>query len=262
MKRFRFPGDPDNTRRRRRSTEDEQSLRTVWIGDLEVWEDECYLLSYLQSILPHPLCGIKVVVDGETGLSQGFGFLDFENHQIAEEALNILRRTVRPGHTRRFKATWAASNTQKPSLVPRAVQPPDGRTVHISGLNRRLRETEIQDWLSSVGFPNVVSVKIVRKENTLESKGYAFIKFCTPIEAQAAVAALSGSVLAGYPVQLSPAASGGSLPAAVAPIAPPLVSLPLVPQTKDMGKSTLKLRARVEHVELNVFLPLCLQELF
>lgn len=258
VKRFRFPtNEPPRPRRRRPSDDSNTSdLRTIWIGDLELWEDEAYLLNYLQTILPScPLCGIKVVIDGETGLSQGFGFLDFENHQVAEEALNILRRTVRPGHTRRFKATWAASNTQKPSLLPRAVPPPDGCTIHVSNLNRRLRDTELQDWFVSLGFPNLVSVRIVRREGTLESKGYAFVKFSSPIEAQAALAALSGQVLAGYPIQLAPAGRGVGLTQwggmAQAVVAAQPIEAP-----------RMQLRSRAECTLISDFLPLCLQELF
>lgn len=71
-------------------------------GDLERWEDETHLMGFLKHALPESctLLSLKIVRDCQTNYHLGYGFLDFGSQSAASEAIEILRRTSRPGHNR------------------------------------------------------------------------------------------------------------------------------------------------------------------
>ncbi|KAJ8476166.1 hypothetical protein OPV22_019893 [Ensete ventricosum] len=65
------------------ATEDEK--RTIWVGDLQYWMDENYLLSCF--VHTGEVVSIKVIRNKQTGQSEGYGFVEFHSHATAENIL-------------------------------------------------------------------------------------------------------------------------------------------------------------------------------
>ncbi|XP_050214249.1 polyadenylate-binding protein RBP47-like [Mercurialis annua] len=59
--------------------------KTVWIGDLHHWMDENYLNNCFG--LTSEIASIKVIRNKQSGLSEGYGFVEFYTHATAEKVL-------------------------------------------------------------------------------------------------------------------------------------------------------------------------------
>lgn len=62
--------------------------RTLWIGDIGPYIDE----NFLHSLFAHTgeVTQVKVIRDKNTGLSAGYGFVEFANHFAAKRVLEVL----------------------------------------------------------------------------------------------------------------------------------------------------------------------------
>lgn len=62
--------------------------RTLWIGDIGPYVDE----NFLHSLFAHTgeVTQVKVIRDKNTGLSAGYGFVEFANHFAAKRVLEVL----------------------------------------------------------------------------------------------------------------------------------------------------------------------------
>ncbi|KAL6899728.1 hypothetical protein ACP4OV_006386 [Aristida adscensionis] len=59
--------------------------RTIWVGDLQYWMDESYLHSCFGP--SGEVVAIKVIRNRHSGVSEGYGFVEFYSHASAEKAL-------------------------------------------------------------------------------------------------------------------------------------------------------------------------------
>nr|CAB3450123.1 unnamed protein product [Digitaria exilis] len=59
--------------------------RTIWVGDLQYWMDENYLHSCFGP--SGEVVTIKVIRNRHSGVSEGYGFVEFYSHASAEKAL-------------------------------------------------------------------------------------------------------------------------------------------------------------------------------
>ena len=66
--------DADGQRRRR---------RTLWIGGLAYWMDETYVC-YAFSSVYKTISRVKIIRNRQTGLNEGYGFVEFVNEEDAE----------------------------------------------------------------------------------------------------------------------------------------------------------------------------------
>ncbi|XP_024992739.1 polyadenylate-binding protein RBP45-like isoform X2 [Cynara cardunculus var. scolymus] len=60
-------------------------IRTLWIGDLQYWMDEQYLLSCFAQT--GEVVSAKVIRNKQSGQSEGYGFIEFANRAAAERHL-------------------------------------------------------------------------------------------------------------------------------------------------------------------------------
>eukprot|EP01056_Protomagalhaensia_sp_Gyna25_P002906 Protomagalhaensia_sp_Gyna_25__2905@NODE_26_length_7428_cov_115_375829_g18_i0_p3_GENE_NODE_26_length_7428_cov_115_375829_g18_i0NODE_26_length_7428_cov_115_375829_g18_i0_p3_ORF_typecomplete_len264_score37_36RRM_1/PF00076_22/1_7e08RRM_1/PF00076_22/1_9e03PHM7_cyt/PF14703_6/3PHM7_cyt/PF14703_6/1_3_NODE_26_length_7428_cov_115_375829_g18_i030193810 len=91
----------------------EENKTTLWIGDLERWEDEEYIYHLFNNMTPKSVVSVKIARDREHQKSLGYGFIDFASREIAEQILQAAPAIKRP-YGRRFKLTWAKGKTRQP----------------------------------------------------------------------------------------------------------------------------------------------------
>eukprot|EP01053_Blabericola_migrator_P000945 Blabericola_migrator_1__944@NODE_1236_length_5021_cov_406_391805_g836_i0_p2_GENE_NODE_1236_length_5021_cov_406_391805_g836_i0NODE_1236_length_5021_cov_406_391805_g836_i0_p2_ORF_typecomplete_len407_score36_92RRM_1/PF00076_22/6_8e08RRM_1/PF00076_22/2_6e02PHM7_cyt/PF14703_6/6_8PHM7_cyt/PF14703_6/2PHM7_cyt/PF14703_6/3_7e03_NODE_1236_length_5021_cov_406_391805_g836_i09412161 len=91
----------------------EENKTTLWIGDLERWEDEEYIYHLFNNMTPKSVISVKIARDREHQKSLGYGFIDFASREIAEQILQAAPAIKRP-YGRRFKLTWAKGKTRQP----------------------------------------------------------------------------------------------------------------------------------------------------
>jgi len=74
--------------------------RSLWIGEIEPWMDEGFMIkifqvvgtyyTYIVLIYLANVKNIKIIRDKAKATSNGYGFIEFENQEIAKEVLNSL----------------------------------------------------------------------------------------------------------------------------------------------------------------------------
>ncbi|GLT71090.1 hypothetical protein SLA2020_431320 [Shorea laevis] len=83
--------------------------KTIWVGDLHHWMDENYLHSCFASI--GEFASIKVIRNKHTGLSEGYGFVEFFSHTTAEKVLQTYAGILMPNTEQPFRLNWATFST-------------------------------------------------------------------------------------------------------------------------------------------------------
>ncbi|MBA0574845.1 hypothetical protein Golob_006965, partial [Gossypium lobatum] len=83
--------------------------KTVWVGDLHHWMDENYLHSCFAST--GEIVSIKVIRNKQTGLSEGYGFVEFFSHATAEKVLQNYSGMLMPNTEQPFRLNWATFST-------------------------------------------------------------------------------------------------------------------------------------------------------
>ncbi|KAL6059418.1 Polyadenylate-binding protein 5 [Balamuthia mandrillaris] len=74
-------------------------------------------------------------------------------------------------------------------------EPPKGSEVFVGGVPRSADEAELKKLFGNIG--ELYSVRLMRDPKTKESKGFAFVRFTTPQNAELAVQKLHGHILMG-----------------------------------------------------------------
>jgi len=80
--------------------------RTLWIGELAYWMDEayvCYAFSSVYKTISH----VKIIRNRQTGLNEGYGFVEFVTERDAEFALATFPGHLMPGTMHAFVLNWA-----------------------------------------------------------------------------------------------------------------------------------------------------------
>jgi polyadenylate-binding protein len=128
----------------------------------------------------------KVAVDRATGESRGYGFVQFETVEAAEEAIkkvngmSIEGQVVYVGPFKKREARGSANNWTN---------------VFVKNLPTEMAEEQLRKMFEEHG--EITSMKLEANEEGL-SKGFGFINFATHEEASAAVEAMDGFKIGTY----------------------------------------------------------------
>ena len=49
---------------------------------------------------------VKMIRDKTTGAPQGYGFVEFSSHEVAQRVLNMLNGTINPQTNKQFRLNW------------------------------------------------------------------------------------------------------------------------------------------------------------
>ncbi|CAI0465267.1 unnamed protein product [Linum tenue] len=158
--------------------------KTVWIGDLHNWMDENYLHTCFAST--GEIASIKVIRNKQTGLSEGYGFVEFFTHGTAEKVLQNYTGILMPNTDQHFRLNWATFSTGD----KRSDNAPD-LSIFVGDLAADVTDSLLHDTFAN-RYSSVKAAKVVFDANTGRSKGYGFVRFGDDSERTQAMTEMNG----------------------------------------------------------------------
>ncbi|KAJ8762397.1 hypothetical protein K2173_007557 [Erythroxylum novogranatense] len=171
--------------------------KTVWIGDLHPWMEENYLHSCFAST--GEIASIKVIRNKQTGLSEGYGFVEFFTHATAEKVLQNYSGILMPNTEQPFRLNWASFSTGD----KRSDNAPD-LSIFVGDLAADVTDSLLHETFSS-RYPSVKAAKVVFDANTGRSKGYGFVRFGDENERTQAMSEMNGMYCSSRPMRIGAA---------------------------------------------------------
>ena len=208
----------------------EAKRRTLWIGDLAYWMDEQYVL-YAFSSVYKTVNHVKLIRNRQTGLHEGYGFVEFATREDADFALKTFPGHAMPGTMHAYVLNWAQAKTPRssedggsaPSTPKKLANEGSSRTVlaPVSESGSDVSEMEgahdgddaqegaefsvfvgdlgpdVTDAMLTELFKEKCSTahnaRVVVDLKTLRSKGYGFIDFTTEKDYNIAMNEVAGA---------------------------------------------------------------------
>ncbi|XP_030460566.2 polyadenylate-binding protein RBP47-like [Syzygium oleosum] len=171
--------------------------RTVWVGDLHHWMDESYLHSCFAST--GEIASIKVIRNKQTGLSEGYGFVEFFSHGTAEKVLQNYSGIAMPNTEQPFRLNWATFSTGD----KRSENAPD-LSIFVGDLAADVTDSLLHETFANK-YPSVKAAKVVFDVNTGRSKGYGFVRFGDESERSQAMSEMNGVYCSSRPMRIGAA---------------------------------------------------------
>ena len=72
--------------------------KSLWMGEIEPWMEETAIAALFAHVAK-PIHA-KIIKNKMTGLPAGYGFVEFESHEIAKKVLEGLNGTQIPGYNK------------------------------------------------------------------------------------------------------------------------------------------------------------------
>ncbi|KAL9446145.1 hypothetical protein AB3S75_013918 [Citrus x aurantiifolia] len=171
--------------------------KTIWVGDLHHWMDENYLHSCFAST--GEIASIKVIRNKQTGLSEGYGFVEFFTHATAEKVLQSYTSILMPNTDQPFRLNWATFSTGD----KRSDNGPD-LSIFVGDLAADVTDSLLHETFAS-RYPSVKAAKVVFDANTGRSKGYGFVRFGDDNERSQAMTEMNGVYCSSRPMRIGAA---------------------------------------------------------
>ncbi|KAF2400457.1 hypothetical protein EJ06DRAFT_530434 [Trichodelitschia bisporula] len=170
------PGDPE---------------ATIYVGNLffEVSEDALRDLFGAFG----PVKGVKIVYD-PSGTSRGFGYVDFENAESAQRAIEEMNQQVFQG--RRLAVQVHRPRTQAPRRNPNV----PSKTLFVGNMSYDMSDKDLNELFRDVR--NVVDVRVAIDRRTGQPRGFAHADFTDVESATAARELLEGREVYGRQLRI------------------------------------------------------------
>ncbi|KAK8706043.1 hypothetical protein V6N13_049624 [Hibiscus sabdariffa] len=174
-------------------------IRSLWIGDLQPWMDENYIISIFAQT--GEVVSAKVIRNKQTGLSEGYGFIEFVSRAAAERVLQSYNGLPMPSAEQVFRLNWAALGYGE----KRQEEGPE-YTIFVGDLAADVSDYMLQETFKAV-YPSVKGAKVVTDRTTGRSKGYGFVKFGDESEQIRSMTEMNGMYCSNRAMRIGPAAS-------------------------------------------------------
>ncbi|PSS31404.1 Polyadenylate-binding protein [Actinidia chinensis var. chinensis] len=158
--------------------------KTIWVGDLHNWMDEDYLNSCFAST--GEVTSIKVIRNKQTGLSEGYGFVEFFSHAAADKILQNYTGKTMPNTEQPFRLNWATF-----SMGDKRSNNGSDLSIFVGDLASDVTDSLLHETFVSK-YPSVKAAKVVIDANTGRSKGYGFVRFGDENERSQAMTEMNG----------------------------------------------------------------------
>ncbi|KAL9653493.1 hypothetical protein ABK040_002126 [Willaertia magna] len=170
---------------------------SLYVGDLHPEINESVLYEIFHEV--GPIISIRVCKDNITRKSLGYAYVNFQNPQDAERALDTLNYT--DVKDRPIRIMWSQRD---PSIRKSGIG-----NIFIKNMDKSIDNKALYDTFSAFG--NILSCKVCqvtrkdeRGEPVVESAGYGFVHFETQEAAEKAIAKVNGMLLNGKQVFVGP----------------------------------------------------------
>ncbi|XP_062169323.1 polyadenylate-binding protein RBP45C [Alnus glutinosa] len=174
-------------------------IRSLWIGDLLPWMEENYILTCFSQT--GEVLSAKVIRNKQTGISDGYGFIEFVNRAAADRALQTFNGTVMPSTEQNFRLNWATLGAGE----RRQDDGPD-YTIFVGDLAADVTDYLLQETFKTV-YTSVKGAKVVTDRTTGRSKGYGFVRFGEESEQLRSMNEMNGQYCSTRPMRIGPAAT-------------------------------------------------------
>ncbi|KAF9945841.1 Protein phosphatase PP2A regulatory subunit B [Mortierella alpina] len=162
-----------------------------------------------------PITSCAVIMDGR-GLSKGFGFVNFENHEDASRAVDELHDS--DYHGKKLFVTRAQKKSEREEELKRQYEHQkmeklnkyQGVNLYVKNLDDDIDDDRLRQEFSVYGV--ITSAKVMREGNPDGegeegsrgiSKGFGFVCFSSPDEATKAVTEMNGRMLGSKPIYVA-----------------------------------------------------------
>ncbi|KHN12758.1 Polyadenylate-binding protein RBP47C [Glycine soja] len=145
------------------------------------------------------ISSIKVIRNKQTGLSEGYGFVEFYSHATAEKVLQNYAGILMPNAEQPFRLNWATFSTGDKG----SDNVPD-LSIFVGDLAADVTDSLLHETFASV-YPSVKAAKVVFDANTGRSKGYGFVRFGDDNERTQAMTQMNGVYCSSRPMRIGAA---------------------------------------------------------
>ncbi|KAL4289713.1 hypothetical protein GQ457_14G010860 [Hibiscus cannabinus] len=173
-------------------------IRTLWIGDLQYYMDENYLLSCFAQT--GEVASVKVIRNKQTGQVEGYGFIEFVSRAAAERVLQAYNGTPMPNGESNYRLNWASFGSGD-----RRDESPDF-TIFVGDLAADVTDYMLQETFRA-HFQSVKGAKVVIDRTTGRTKGYGFVRFGDETEYNRSMTEMNGSFCSTRPMRIGPASN-------------------------------------------------------
>ncbi|WVY91575.1 hypothetical protein V8G54_037089 [Vigna mungo] len=142
---------------------------------------------------------LTVIRNKQTGLSEGYGFVEFYSHATAEKVLQNYAGILMPNTEQAFRLNWASFSTGDKG----SDNVPD-LSIFVGDLAADVTDSLLHETFASV-FPSVKAAKVVFDANTGRSKGYGFVRFGDDSERSQAMTQMNGVYCSSRPMRIGAA---------------------------------------------------------
>lgn len=132
------------------------------------------------------ISSIKVIRNKQTGISEGYGFVEFFSHTTAEKVLQTYSCIVMPNAEQSFRLNWATFSTGD-----RRASNGSDLSIFVGDLAADVTDSLLHETFASK-YPSVKAAKVVIDANTGRSKGYGFVRFGDDNERSLAMTEMRG----------------------------------------------------------------------
>jgi polyadenylate-binding protein len=167
---------------------------SLYVGDLHPDVTEPFLYEVFREV--GPIVSIRVCRDAMTRKSLGYAYVNFQNPNDAERALDTLNYSTVKGVP--IRIMWSQRDP--------AIRKSGIGNIFIKNLDKTIDNKALYDTFSAFG--NILSCKVVhpdiKTENEDESAGYGFVHFETQEAAEQAIARVNGMSINNKEVYVGP----------------------------------------------------------
>lgn len=172
------------------------NLTSLFVGNLDTRVYRELLIEIFS--LAGRITQCHVVYDKTTGLSSGFGFVQYEDHKTAESAMEKFRgRSI---YGKLLTIDWARATTRDPAAGPKTDEPASQFCLFVGNLSPDVTDEQLVTAFSEFG--SCASAKCAKDPVTQKTQGFAFVSFRERAHAVTAMDAMNGQLLNNRPLRV------------------------------------------------------------
>ncbi|CAN8252861.1 unnamed protein product [Cochlearia groenlandica] len=177
----------------------DSEIRSLWIGDLQPWMDENYVMGIFSQ--SGEVQSAKIIRNKLTGQCEGYGFIEFASHAVAERVLLTYNGAQMPSCDQTFRLNWAQTGAGE----RRQADGPE-HSIFVGDLAPEVTDQMLTEAFASV-YASVKGGKVMMDRTTGRSKGYGFVRFGDENEQIRAMTEMNGQYCSTRPMRIGPAAN-------------------------------------------------------
>ncbi|ODV94333.1 hypothetical protein PACTADRAFT_51193 [Pachysolen tannophilus NRRL Y-2460] len=183
--------------------------KTLWMGDLEPWWDEGYIINIWKNLNKSVLVKVikpkknsvlhHIATNGGANLfnHSGYCFVEFETYEEAKEALAMNGSTIPGTNNKIFRLNWASGATLS-SQIPQTQE----FSCFVGDLSPSTTEAHLLA-LFQTSFKSVKTVRVMTDPATGSSRCFGFVRFTNEEDRRRALLEMNGVWLGGRPIRVA-----------------------------------------------------------